>query len=257
MNFGIIAAGEGSRLAQEGVELPKPLVNLCGTPMIKRLIDIFLRAGAERICVIVNSRMTEVREFLESIKPGLPVELDIIVKTTPSSMHSFHELGKLLRGHGRFIVTTVDTIFREDDFHGYVKSFADAPGWVDGMMAMTSFIDDEKPLYIETGGATESEIREECEALTASDSTRMTEKIIAFRDTGWDGARYVSGGIYGLSDPALDVLDDCLESGVSRMRNFQRALVAAGLNIQGYDMGKIIDVDHAGDIPKAEEFILS
>ncbi len=39
------------------------------------------------------------------------------------------------------------------------------------------------------------------------------------------------------------------------MRNFQRALVADGLNLEGYVMGKVIDVDHAGDIKKAESLI--
>ncbi|MDY3008013.1 MAG: NDP-sugar synthase, partial [Sodaliphilus sp.] len=34
MNYGIIAAGEGSRLAQEGVAKPKPLVELNGEPMV-------------------------------------------------------------------------------------------------------------------------------------------------------------------------------------------------------------------------------
>ena len=41
MHYGIIAAGEGSRLVQEGVALPKPLVGLNGEPMIGRLINIF------------------------------------------------------------------------------------------------------------------------------------------------------------------------------------------------------------------------
>ena len=52
MNYAIIAAGEGSRLQQEGVRLPKPLVRLNGEPMIKRLIDIFLRCNAESLSVI-------------------------------------------------------------------------------------------------------------------------------------------------------------------------------------------------------------
>ena len=54
MHYGIIAAGEGSRLAQEGVERPKPLVRLCGKPMIGRLIDIFMDCGAESISVVVS-----------------------------------------------------------------------------------------------------------------------------------------------------------------------------------------------------------
>ena len=39
------------------------------------------------------------------------------------------------------------------------------------------------------------------------------------------------------------------------MRNYQRALVEAGLNLRAYDMNKIIDVDHAADIVTAETFI--
>lgn len=49
MNYAIIAAGEGSRLVQEGVKLPKPLVDLDGRPMIGRLIDIFMNHNPESL----------------------------------------------------------------------------------------------------------------------------------------------------------------------------------------------------------------
>lgn len=234
MNFGIIAAGEGSRLVQEGVSLPKPLVGIDGRPMIGRLIRIFESLGAECVSVIVNSHMTEVADWLLKNRASMTSRLELVVKTTPSSMHSFHELGKLLRGRGRFVLTTVDTIFREEDFARYVRAFAGAPEDVEGMMAVTSYVDDEKPLYVETDAGMD---------------------ITAFRDDPWEGARYVSGGIYGLDSRSIDVLEDCIGSGVSRMRNFQRGLVAAGLRLKAYDMGKIIDVDHAGDIEKARAFI--
>ena len=45
MKFAIIAAGEGTRLSQEGVRLPKPLVQLNGRAMIDRLIHIFMQNG--------------------------------------------------------------------------------------------------------------------------------------------------------------------------------------------------------------------
>lgn len=237
MNFGIIAAGEGSRLVQEGVALPKPLVQLCGSPMIGRLIDIFLSNGAGEIDVIVNGHMTEVARFLELARPEVMARgcfLNVVVKSTPSSMHSFFELSRLLRGKGRFVVTTVDTVFRPDDFAGYVDAFRDAPDSVDGMMAVTSYIDDEKPLYV---------------------ATAPDMRVMAFSDTPVADARFISGGIYGLSDKALDVLGLCMEKGVSRMRNYQRALLENGLSLRAYDMNKIIDVDHAADIATAEAFL--
>lgn len=242
MNFGIIAAGEGSRLVQEGVAFPKPLVPLNGEPMIGRLVRIFQKNGAGRIGIIVNEQMTEVREFVENLRKEISIPVDLVVKTTPSSMHSFYELGKLLKGHGRFIVTTVDTIFREPDFSGYVKAYSDAAADVDGMMAVTSFVDDEKPLYVET----DSEMN----------ITAFLDKPAVNGDVKEAETReFVSGGIYGLGDKAVDVLDECLKNGVSRMRNYQRELVSAGLHLKACDMGKIIDVDHAGDIAKAEQFL--
>ena len=101
-------------------------------------------------------------------------------------------------------------------------------------MAVTSFIDDEKPLYIDVDADMD---------------------ITAFRDQSFPGVKYISGGIYGLRPSALKVLADCMDRGVSRMRNYQRALVDAGLRLKAYPFPKIIDVDHASDIATAEAFL--
>ena len=233
MNYAIIAAGEGSRLAQEGVALPKPLVNLNGTPMIKRLIDIFMRCNATSLSIIVNEEMHQVREYLESL--DIPVPFRLIVKSTPSSMHSFYEVSRHFE-EGKFCLTTVDTIFHEEEFRKYIEAFENDTTGADGYMAVTSFIDDEKPLYID------------------SDSDL---NITAFKDEAWDGVKFISGGIYGLTPPALRVLEECMTNGVSRMRNYQRALVDAGLKLKAFPFEKIVDVDHAGDIATAEAFVMS
>ena len=230
MNYAIIAAGEGSRLAQEGVAKPKPLVELQGEPMIGRLINIMLRCNAQSISIIVNEHMTEVREYLESLT--LPVPLNLVVKTTPSSMHSFWHLSRVIP-QGKFCLTTVDTIFREEDFKGYIEAFETDTAH-DGMWAVTPFVDDEKPLWVDV----DNEMN-----------------ITAFRDKAWEGAKYVSGGVYAMTDNAFRVLDDCIEQNISRMRNFQRALVAAGQHLQAYSIEKIVDVDHADDIATAEAFL--
>ena len=232
MNYAIIAAGEGSRLAQEGVAKPKPLVELQGEPMIGRLINIMLRCNAESISIIVNEHMTEVRQYLESLE--LPVPLNLVVKTTPSSMHSLWHLSQVIP-EGKFCLTTVDTIFHEEDFKGYIDAF-EKDETHDGMWAVTPFVDDEKPLWVDVD---------------------QDMNITAFRDKPWDGAKYVSGGIYAMTHRAFPILNQCIEAGISRMRNFQRALVEAGQHLYAYSIDKIIDVDHAEDIMTAKEFLAS
>lgn len=229
MNYAIIAAGEGSRLVQEGVTLPKPLVKLNGVEMIRRLIDIFLKNNASSISIIVNEEMTQVQDYLTNLELGIP--FNVVIKSTPSSMHSFFELRDFLRD-GKFCLTTVDTIFKEDEFSKYIQTFINDSD-SDGMMAVTDFIDDEKPLYVDV-------------------NDRMAIK--GFLDHS-DNCKYISGGIYGLTPKAIDTLEACLGSGQARMRNFQRQLVADNLQLKAYPFEKIVDVDHAGDIVKAEKFL--
>jgi NDP-sugar pyrophosphorylase family protein len=231
MKFAIISAGEGSRLAQEGVQLPKPLVQLNGMAMIDRLIHIFAKNEAEQVVVIINNEVAQTKEHLALLKKVSEVPLEVIVKTTPSSMHSFYELSTYLKDD-KFCLTTVDTIFREEEFSRFIETFKASDK--DGLMAVTDYIDDEKPLYI---------------------STDEELNITGFHDARTPDCRYISGGIYCLTPKSIETLQRCMENGMSRMRNFQRQLVADGLHLGAYPFSKILDVDHASDIEKAEAFL--
>lgn len=235
MKYAIIAAGEGARLQQEGVSSPKPLVKIGGEMLIDRLFRVFQQQGATEIVVICNEQMTEVRHHLQQIQQAGSLPLKFIVKSTPSSMHSLWELSPWLADEP-FVLTTVDTIFREREFTNYVQTFQTLVGQqqADGLMGVTDYIDDEKPLYV----ATDDDLR-----------------ITGFLDN-CEAPRYISGGIYGLTPRSLTTLQRCIERGESRMRNFQRALVHDGLLLKAFPFSKVLDIDHASDIQKAEEFIV-
>lgn len=230
MLYAILAAGEGSRLAEEGCEAPKPLVRIQDETLIGRLIRVFIANGASRIVVICNAKHAATQAYLRSLT--LPIPLDIVVQSTPSSMHSLYAIRDYLKAEERFCVTTVDTIFSEREFARYIQAFCE--GDLDGLMAVTTYVDDEKPLYVQT-----------TEDLT----------ITNFCDTCEERCVHVSGGIYCLTSKSLGTLICCIEQGQSRMRNFQRQLVTDGLYLKAYPFSKIIDVDHASDIVKAEQLI--
>ena len=67
-------------------------------------------------------------------------------------------------------------------------------------MAVTDYIDDERPLYVKT-----------------ADDLRIT----GYASEAYDGLRYISGGIYCMNQRALAQLPLAMEAGVSRMRGFQ------------------------------------
>lgn len=242
MIFAILAAGEGSRLAQEGISTPKPLIPIQGVPMIERLAGIFMKAGAEKIIVIVNQLHEQTRVHVSKmVENGFP--LQIVEKTTPSSMHSFYEIHRLI-GTGKFCLTTVDTIFREEEFYAFIQRFRQSE--YNGMMAVTDFIDDEKPLYISHDP--QGFITGFHDSLTQFNASELLWPKGTVCDV-------ISGGIYCLDHSCFPTLEKCINSGMSRMRNFQRQLITNGLRLQTYKFSKILDVDHADDIAKAEEFL--
>lgn len=229
MKFAIIAAGEGSRLKDEGVTTPKPLVNINGIPMIERLIQIFHQCMDTEIIIIINERMTEVTDFINSLKKNYNIKLRI--KSTPSSMHSLYEIRNLLKDDC-FCLTTVDTIFKPEYFKQYINAFLTSD--CDGLMGVTNYIEDEKPLYVDI------------------DNDYVVKGYYDSADyLPSNGIIYISAGVYCLKPTTLKILENCIEAGMSRMRTFQREMVTQGMKLKAFDLNKVYDIDHKEDIIKA------
>ena len=231
MKYAVIAAGQGSRLVADGISVSKPLLEINGEPLLQRLFSLFIKYDAESIALIINEEMTDVRDFVTQL--DLPVPLDLVIKSTPDSLHSFYELSPYLRGTDKFCLTTVDPIFNENEFSSYICEFQKDTKH-DALMAVTDYIDDESPLYVKTD-----------EGLN----------IVGYANEPYPGMRYVSGGIYCLNDKVLELLPGVVQQGITRMRGFQQAIIDAGLKVKAFPFSKIIDVDHASDREKAEDFL--
>ncbi|MCQ2058823.1 MAG: NTP transferase domain-containing protein [Bacteroidaceae bacterium] len=232
LGYAIIAAGLGSRLQQEGILQPKPMIVINGKPMIGRLIEQFADNGAGCVDVIVNTSNTQTRDYLMNTDFGIDVNL--VVKDTPSSMHSLYELAKtgICRNVDRVVVTTVDTVFDPADFKKYINACRCSNA--NALMGITPFVDDEKPLFVDVDN----------------------QNVIQGYYDQKCSCSHVSAGIYGLDSQSFNVLERTVTQGMSRMRNFQRALIDNGLDVQAFRFGKVIDVDHATDIEVAQRFLL-
>jgi NDP-sugar pyrophosphorylase family protein len=229
MNAAIIAAGDGSRLRSEGIPISKPMVRVCGVPMLERLIELAVASRVDSLSVIINEEMIDVRGYCQRLK--LPIPFNLLVRSTPSSMHSLFALAPFL-DRAPFYCTTVDTIFLESEFDAFLN-FASRQRPCDGVLAITDFIDDEKPLCV---------------------SLDRQHRITAFSDTR-SGHRWATGGIYYFSPRIFDLVSEALAANMVRLRNFLRLLTTHGYTLHGYAFSKIVDVDHAGDILVAERFL--
>ena len=227
MKAGIIAAGKGERLKKGGIFTPKPLISIDGIPIIERTIIAAVNAGASHIACIVNAIEKEVSEYLRS--HVWPVPLDLIVKTTPSSMESLFNLAPFL--DEPFLLLTVDAVYPFDTLKDFVNKARLING--DGVLAMTEFVDDEKPLWVKVN---------------------RENRIIKIGAESYP-TPYITAGFYYFTPSIFALIREARKKKLKALREFLALLIQKGYNIYGMPVSKVIDVDHPEDIEKAETFL--
>ena len=228
MRAGIIAAGLGERFQSAGVTTPKPLLVVGGKTLVERAIESAAAAGAEAVALIVNAEFPDVARYVRGREWPVPVELT--VKTTPSSMESFFQLEPHLRD-SPFLLSTVDAITAKGAL-GALASAGMAAGPA-ATLAVTTFVDDEKPLWVRLGAEAE---------------------IIAL-GTSAAGSGWVTSGAYFFFPIVYRHLAEARRRKLGALREFLALLLEAGEPLHGFRAGDSIDVDRPEDIAVAERFL--
>lgn len=224
----ILAGGEGSRLAAGGVETPKPLVPVGGTPQVVRLIRTLARLGSESITCMLREGIPPDPIVREAAVSG--AALRVRPCRTPSSLHTLVE-GLRIVEPGPVLCTMVDTVMPAADWtrvHREIGSLL--AGGADAVLVLTPYVHDERPLYV----------------------TRDPRgRVLAVGGPPGVPA-LASGGVYGLGPRARAAAGLALASGVERMRGFLRTLVERGTDVRAVEVRRIIDLDRPEDLEAAE-----
>jgi len=218
---GIIAAGEGSRLRGAGFTMPKPMVPVAGVPLIASAIGNFLAAGITSLRIIVNEGERDCGEWVRSRFPG--VDLELIVKTTASSLESFLEVTASEAGEP-MLVSTVDAWCAAEDFVRFVEAARRRPSGAT-VLAVTPLVADEKPLWVDV-----------------DEGGRITA-------LGGASGRLVTAGLYLVS---TRVRRSPPPAGLGRLREYLGWLYRSGEPMYGEVMETVVDVDRAEDVALAE-----
>jgi NDP-sugar pyrophosphorylase family protein len=226
----VIAAGAGSRFCEAGVAVPKPLLEVAGESLLFRTLRLLAEASADGIALIVNEEMGDVARAARSIDLGVP--LDLVIETTPSSLHSLAALRPHLEG-SRFVLCTVDSIMSPRDFSGFVQRFTESPE-LDALLSYTDFVDDENPLRI---------------------AVAADERVTAVGAEA-EASPFVTVGLYGMNARVLGEACAARDRGVTRLRRLLGTLANdASFRVSGHRLHKAIDVDRPTDLEQARAFL--
>ena len=224
---GIIAAGDGSRLKSSHPGTIKPLVPVRGRPLCHWVVSSLQEAGVQDFTVLLNSRGRDAQESLRAAFPRL--RWSFIERDTASSWESFRLVaGSLAETGGDSLISTVDAIIPPAE----ARRFADAArrAGAPAALALTAFIDDEKPLWADLGA--DGRIA----ALGADARTR----------------RHATCGLYYLTAAVARAMPPARAHG--RLREYLQSLVARSA-VSGVVLAKTLDVDRPEDVRQAEDFV--
>lgn len=226
MKAGIIAAGEGSRLAATGQV--KPMIVVAGQPLIHWVVDGLRSAGCGALTVLTNSRGGPVIPSLSSSFPDL--KFDFVTADTASSFESFRLVSlRLAAADEEFVVSTVDALIRPEDVARFIAECRAAKA--EAGLALTAHVDDEKPLWAD-----------------------IDEKgLVTALGDGANIRKTVTCGLYYMTRKASAGLPNAAAHG--RLRDFWSDLVASGARVSGVLLSKTLDVDRPEDLAAAETFL--
>jgi NDP-sugar pyrophosphorylase family protein len=218
---GVIAAGLGTRLRADGYRVSKPMTPVGGQPLIGHALDRLRAVGVRKTTVIVNEGSDDCRQWLSGHSRDF--DLNLIVRTTPSSYASFQIVAAELAG-APAIITTVDAIMAVDAFQHFVDLSARLPNDA-FVLGLTDHVDDENPLW----------------ATTDADGRVLR--------LGGDHGEYVTAGVYWL--PADRGVEPSAR--FDRLRDYLKWLVDERRPVYGVVLPLVFDIDRAHDVEAAEE----
>jgi NDP-sugar pyrophosphorylase family protein len=218
---GVIAAGLGTRLQADGYRVSKPMTPVGGRPLIDHALDRFRAVGIRHATVIINEGSDDCRRWLNDHSDDL--DLDVIVRTTPSSYASFELVAARLAGASA-LITTVDAIMPADAFRRFVSLAARFPNDA-VVLGLTDHVDDENPLWA-----------------TLDEDGRI-------RRLGGDQGGHVTAGLYWL--PANQGAAPAAR--FARLRDYLKWLVDEGRPVYGAVLPLVFDIDRAHDVKAAEQ----
>ncbi len=229
----ILAGGEGSRLAADGVDTPKALVTVQDRPQMVELAEAFLTLGCATVtCMVRDSVLPDVDDAMAPWA-DLPAERVRVVRChTPSSLHTLVE-GLMRLPAGPVLASMVDTVLPRPEWSRVAPDMRAAlAGGAAAAILTTPFVDDERPLYVRQDA--DGRVRDV--GATPGVPVRVT------------------GGAYAFAPRARTIAAAALAAGRSRMRSLL-GILARETRVVAVEAEKVIDLDHARDLTAARAWL--
>jgi len=105
----ILAAGRGKRMRELTAAIPKPMVLICGKPVLEYIIDGLRDAGIERVLLVVGYRKQTIIDYFQR-GSGFGVQIEYAEQVTQDGTGRAVELAKSFCEDNSFILSYGDIL---------------------------------------------------------------------------------------------------------------------------------------------------
>ncbi len=232
----ILAAGKGTRMKELTKELPKPMLEVEGKPILQHIVEGVAAAGVREICVITGWQSETIEEFFgDGSRFG--VRIGYARQEVQDGTGKAPELAKDFVGEDDFLLTYGDILVKPETYAAMCGKFAG--GGYDALLTVTGSED------VTQGGLI---FFDEDFTLTRLVEKPSAEQVEQLRKEGWlkPGApAWYNAGIY-IFRPGLFDFTARLEKsprGEYELTDALSAMIEAGQRIVGLEIaGRWVDV---------------
>ena len=177
----ILAAGKGTRMWPLTENNPKPLLPICGLPIIERQIQELKKIGVKKVYILIGYQMKELSDYLGKNKIGIDIQY-IVQKEQKGTGHDVNEAKNIIKGN--FYGINGDLIVESKNLERLKKK-------KDELTMMVTKVKDGSNF-----GVIES----------------MNDRLVSINEKGISGKSTINAGIFLFNEKIFDAIDNIEKS---------------------------------------------
>jgi dTDP-glucose pyrophosphorylase len=128
----VLAAGRGTRMRELTADLPKPMIEVRGKPVLQHIIEGLRDAGVCRFVIVVGYHAEAVRNFFEDGQ-GYQVDIEYATQTVQDGTGRVVSLARNFVGESPFVLSYGDILISPVNY----KRVVDLPNDVEAIITVT------------------------------------------------------------------------------------------------------------------------
>jgi dTDP-glucose pyrophosphorylase len=129
----VLAAGRGTRMRELTAELPKPMIEVRGKPVLQHIVEGLRDAGIRDCLIVVGYRADAVQDFFGDGSPRYNVAIQYKTQTVQDGTGRVVELAHDFANNRPFVLAYGDILVAPANY----KRLVDLPDDVEAMLAVT------------------------------------------------------------------------------------------------------------------------